>query len=163
MFFVVFVFFFIVCGEDEDFVILILEFVDELIIILWENIIFDVIWEFDKIYVLGGCIIVEFGVILMIQLGIVIKVEVGIGVNVIVFFVVCGGMLIVEGMVDVLIIFIFIVDEIMFEQVVGGDFVSLNFDLDINGFWGGVIVLGSVIIFVFNEVFDGVFEDLSEV
>lgn len=96
-------------------------------------------------------IIVCEGVILIIELGVVIKGGVGIGVDVISLVVVWGVGIMVEGMLELFIVFIFILDEIIFEDIVVGNFGSLNFNLEDVLFWGGVLVFGWVLIFVSND------------
>lgn len=160
MLFVVSALFFTACGEDDDPVTPTPEPVDESTIILRENITSDVTWESDKVYVLGGRITVESGATLTIQPGTVIKAEAGTGANATALLVARGGTLIAEGTADAPIIFTSIADEITPEQVAGGDFASPNLDPDINGLWGGVIVLGNATISASNEDTD---EDLNEV
>lgn len=159
MLFVVSALFFTACGDDDDTMTPTPEPVDESTIILRENITSDATWESDKIYVLGGRITVESGATLTIQPGTVIKAEAGTGANATALLVARGGTLIAEGTADAPIIFTSIADEITPEQVAGGDFASPNLDPDINGLWGGVIVLGNATISASNDND----EDLSEV
>ncbi len=160
MLFVVSALFFTACGDDDDPVTPMPEpEPEESTIILRENITSDATWESDKTYVLGGRITVESGATLTIQPGTVIKAEAGTGANATALLVARGGTLIAEGTADAPIIFTSIADEITPEQVAGGDFASPNLDPDINGLWGGVIVLGNATISASNDND----EDLNEV
>ncbi|MCI4647609.1 hypothetical protein [Phaeodactylibacter sp.] len=160
MLFVVSALFFTACGDDDDQVTPMPEpEPEESTIILRENITSDATWESDKTYVLGGRITVESGATLTIQPGTVIKAEAGTGANATALLVARGGTLIAEGTADAPIIFTSIADEITPEQVAGGDFASPNLDPDINGLWGGVIVLGNATISASNDND----EDLNEV
>jgi hypothetical protein len=106
------------------------------------NIDADETWIAGKTYVLGGRISVTAGACLTIEPGVIIKGEAGTGPNATALLVARGGKLIAEGTADVPIIFTSIADEITPEDVAAGNFESPNLDPDINGLWGGVIVLG---------------------
>jgi hypothetical protein len=67
--------------------------------------------------------------------------------------------LIADGTANAPIIFTSVADEIQPEDVSAGNFGSPNLDPDINGLWGGVIVLGNATISASND--DD--EDISEV
>ncbi|NRA51785.1 MAG: hypothetical protein HRU12_21890, partial [Phaeodactylibacter sp.] len=128
-------------------------------IILRENITEDATWSADKTYVLGGRITVESGATLTIEAGTVIKGEAGTGANATALLIARGGKLNAEGTASAPIIFTSVADEITPENVAAGQFASPNLDPDINGLWGGVIVLGNATISASNASD----EDISEV
>ncbi|KGE87071.1 MAG: hypothetical protein ACE362_10200 [Phaeodactylibacter xiamenensis] len=128
-------------------------------IILRENITEDATWTSDKTWVLGGRITVEAGATLTIQPGTVIKGEAGTGANATALLIARNATLLAEGTANAPIIFTSVADEITPERVASGDFTSPNLDPDINGLWGGVIVLGNATISASNDNDD----DVSEV
>lgn len=103
-----------------------------------ENITVNTTWETGKTYVLGGRISVVSGVTLTIQPGVVIKGEAGTGANATALLIARGGTLLAEGTASQPIIFTSIADEIE-----PGQIASPNLDPDLNGLWGGLIVLGN--------------------
>ncbi len=107
------------------------------------NITSDTTWETGKIYKLGGRIAVEAGATLTIQPGVIVKGEAGTGANSTALLIARGATLNANGSADVPIIFTSVADEITPEDVAAGNFGSPNLDPDINGLWGGVIVLGN--------------------
>lgn len=115
------------------------------------NITQNTTWTSDKVYVLGGRITVVEGVTLTIEPGTVIKGEAGTGANATALLVARGGKLMAEGTADKPIIFTSVADEIMPENIIAGDFGSPNLDPDIDGLWGGVLVLGKAPISASNE------------
>lgn len=117
------------------------------------NITENTTWTTGKTYILGGRIAVTSGVTLTIEKGVIVKGEAGTGANATALLVARGGTLLAEGTADQPIIFTSVADEI-----VPGQIASPNLDPDIDGLWGGVIVLGSGKISASNE--NG---DLSEV
>lgn len=106
------------------------------------NITSDATWVTGKTYILGGRIAVEDGATLTIEAGTVIKGEAGTGVNATALLIARGAKLNAEGTASLPIIFTSIADEITPEQVASGDFASPNLGADVNGLWGGLIVLG---------------------
>lgn len=106
------------------------------------NITSDVTWEKETVYQLGGRITVEDGATLTIEAGTIIKGEAGTGSNATALLIARGGKLMAEGTASEPIIFTTVADEIMPEDIAAGNFESPNLDPDINGLWGGVIVLG---------------------
>lgn len=127
-------------------------------IIVSENISENTTWEKDNVYQLGGRITVLDGATLTIEAGTIIKGEAGSGANATALLVARGGKLMAEGTASAPIIFTSVADEITPEDIAAGDFASPNLDPDINGLWGGVIVLGKAKISASNK--DG---DLSEI
>jgi hypothetical protein len=113
------------------------------------NITEDAVWETGKIYILETRIAVESGATLTIQPGVVVKGEAGTGANATALMVARGGKLMAEGTADAPIIFTSVADEI-----IPGQIASPNLDPDLNGLWGGVIILGSARISASNEGVD---------
>jgi len=106
------------------------------------NISGDVTWTSDKVWILGGRITVLSGATLTIEPGTVIKGQAGTGANSTALLIARGGKLDAEGTASLPIIFTTVADEITPEDVAAGNFASPNLDADVNGLWGGVIVLG---------------------
>ena len=94
-------------------------------------------WTADKTYILGGRIFVLDGGKLTIEAGTIIKGEVGSGPNATALIVARGGQIFANGTAQAPIIFTSVADEIK-----AGEIASPNLDPDINGLWGGLIVLG---------------------
>jgi len=115
------------------------------------NITQNTMWTSDKVYVLGGRITVVDGVTLTIEAGTIIKGEAGTGANATALLVARGGTLLAEGDADAPISFTSVADEIMPEDIAAGNFGSPNLDPDIDGLWGGVLVLGKAPISASNE------------
>ena len=115
------------------------------------NIKTNTTWFSDTVYQLGGRIAVEDGATLTIEPGTVIKGEAGTGANATALLIARGGKIIAEGTPLLPIIFTSVADEISPEQVKTGDFKSPNLDPNINGLWGGVIVLGGATISASNS------------
>lgn len=123
-------------------------------VIVTENITTNTTWSKDNVYQLGGRITVVNGATLTIEAGTIIKGEAGTGSNATALLVARGGQLIAEGTANAPIIFTSVADEISPEQIASGDFRSPNLDADINGLWGGVIILGKARISASNDVGD---------
>jgi hypothetical protein len=128
-------------------------------VLLTANISENTAWTADKTYILGGRITVVNGVTLTIEPGTVIKGQAGTGANATALLIARGGKLMAEGTADAPIIFTSVADEITPADIAAGNFASPNLDPDINGLWGGVIILGSAKISASNEND----EDVSEV
>ncbi|MDR9410738.1 MAG: hypothetical protein RI573_17980 [Balneolaceae bacterium] len=107
------------------------------------NITSDTTWETGKTYILGGRIAVEAGATLTIQGGVIVKGEAGTGANSTALLVARDATLNANGTADAPIIFTSVADEITPDDVASGNFGSPNLDPDIQGLWGGVIVLGN--------------------
>lgn len=106
--------------------------------VITSNISQNTTWETGNVYTLGGRITVLSGVKLTIEPGVIIKGEAGTGPNATALLVARGGTLLAEGTESQPIIFTSIADEIE-----PGQIASPNLDPDLNGLWGGVIVLGN--------------------
>jgi hypothetical protein len=124
-------------GEDPDPVV-----VDDSVVVVSENITGEVTWTSDKTYELAGRIAVVDGATLTIEAGTVIKGQGGTGANATALLVARGGKIMAEGTATSPIIFTTIADKITPEDVAAGRLASPNLDATVNGFWGGVIILG---------------------
>lgn len=111
-------------------------------VVVTQNISANTTWSNDQVYQLGGRIVVLDGVTLTIEKGTVIKGEAGTGANATALIVARGGKLMAEGTATEPIIFTSVADEITPANVQAGEFSSPNLSPDVNGLWGGVIVLG---------------------
>jgi hypothetical protein len=122
-------------------------------IVVTANISQNTTWETGNVYVLAGRITVLSGITLTIEPGVMIKGQAGTGANATALLVARGATLLAEGTSDQPIIFTSVADEIEPGQVE-----SPNLDPDIDGLWGGLIVLGNARISASND--NG---DISEV
>ncbi|MGQ1945531.1 right-handed parallel beta-helix repeat-containing protein [Geofilum sp. OHC36d9] len=120
-------------------------------LVVTENITENTTWTKDHVYELGGRITVVDQATLTIEPGTVIKGQSGTGANATALLVARGGKLMAEGTAAAPIIFTAVNDEITPEDVAAGDFGSPNLDPDVNGLWGGVIILGKSRISASNE------------
>lgn len=102
-----------------------------------ENITSDEVWETGKVYVLGSRITVTEGAELTIEPGVIVKGEAGSGANATALVIARGATIEAVGTPDQPIIFTSIADEIT-----PGMIASPNLDPDIDGLWGGLLVLG---------------------
>jgi len=127
-------------------------------IVVTDNITSDTTWKDGKTYVLGGRITVEAGTTLEIEPGVIIKGEAGTGSNASALLVARDATLLADGSETQPIIFTSVADEITPEDVDAGNFGSPNLDPDIQGLWGGVIVLGNAPISAQNDNGDDVIE-----
>lgn len=132
---------------------------DQTEIRLTSNVTEDTEWTNDKTYILGSRIVVEAGACLTIQPGTVIKGEAGAGPSATVLIIAKGAKIMAEGTSSLPIIFTSVADEITPADVAAGNFASPNLEPNINGLWGGVIVLGNARISASNDNE----EDVSEV
>jgi hypothetical protein len=102
------------------------------------NITTNTTWETGKVYVLTSRITVVSGVTLTIEPGTIIKGQAGTGANATALIIARGGKIMAEGTAAEPIIFTSVADEIQPGQIDGG-----NLDVDLDGLWGGLIVLGN--------------------
>lgn len=110
------------------------------------NITANTTWKTGKVYILQSRIAVVAGVTLTIEPGVVIKGEAGTGANATALIIARGAKLMAEGTASQPIIFTSVADEIM-----PGHIASPNLDPDIDGLWGGLIVLGNARISAASE------------
>ncbi len=110
-------------------------------VIVESNITANTTWTADKIYELATRVTVTGGAELTIEAGTVIKGQPGTGANATALLVARGSKLFANGTADAPIIFTSTADDI-----VPGQIQSPNLAPDVNGLWGGVIVLGNTFI-----------------
>lgn len=115
------------------------------------NITQNTTWTADKVYILGGRITVTSGTTLTIEPGSVIKGEAGAGASATALLVARGAKINAAGTASLPIIFTSVADEISPEDVKDGKYSSPNLDSDLNGLWGGVIILGKARISASNS------------
>lgn len=120
-------------------------------VIVTSNITGEVTWTANNVYQLAGRIVVTSGATLTIEKGTVIKGEAGTGANATALLVARGGKIYAEGTATEPIIFTSVADEITNANILAGNFNSPNLDSDVNGLWGGVIILGSAPISASNS------------
>lgn len=108
------------------------------VITVSSNITSNTTWETGKVYVLANRVAVTSGATLTIQPGVIIKGEAGTGANATALIIARGAKIMAEGTPAKPIIFTSIADEIQPGQVA-----SPNLPTDMNGLWGGLIVLGN--------------------
>ncbi|MEN8927372.1 MAG: hypothetical protein ABF242_01725 [Flavobacteriales bacterium] len=106
------------------------------------NITASTTWTSDKVYQLAGRITVTDGATLTIEPGTVIKGEAGTGANATALLIARGGKLMAIGTAALPIVFTSVADEITNTDLVAGNYGSPNLDSDVDGLWGGVIILG---------------------
>ena len=109
----------------------------------------DVTWETGNTYILAGRIFVNDGATLTIEPGVIVKGEAGTGTNATALVVARGAKLNAQGTASQPIIFTSVADEIE-----PGMIASPNLDSDINGLWGGLILLGRAPISVSSNASD---------
>jgi len=111
---------------------------EETVINVTSNITSDVTWETGKVYILQGRISVEAGATLTIQPGVIVKGSAGSGANASALVVARDATINAVGEVNNPIIFTSFADQIQ-----PGQIISPNLTPDINGLWGGVLILGN--------------------
>ena len=109
----------------------------------WEGILVNTdidsntTWYSDSIYTLQGRISVINGATLTIEPGCLIKAESGIGAVASSLVIARGSKIMAEGTPNAPIIFTSVIDSIQLGQII-----SPNLDEDVQGLWGGVVILG---------------------
>ncbi|MDB4089207.1 hypothetical protein N9544_06240 [Flavobacteriales bacterium] len=120
-------------------------------IIITSNITNSTTWTNDNVYQLGGRITVTDGATLTIEAGTIIKGEAGTGANATALLIARGGKLMANGTETLPIIFTSVADEITTAHLTAGNFASPNLNSDVDGLWGGVIILGKAPISASNS------------
>lgn len=110
---------------------------EETTVYVSSNISEDTTWETGKVYVLQSRIAVLENVTLTIQPGVIVKGEAGAEANATALLITRGATLMAEGTADSPIIFTSVADEIM-----PGEIASPNLGSEMNGLWGGLLILG---------------------
>lgn len=109
----------------------------------WEGILVNMdidsntTWYSDSIYTLQGRISVINGATLTIQPGCLIKAQSGVGAVASSLVIARGSKIMAEGTAGAPIIFTSVIDSIGV-----GELESPNLDADVQGLWGGVVILG---------------------
>lgn len=103
-----------------------------------ENVTANTTWESGKTYILQSRIAVTGGATLTIEPGTVVKGEAGSGANATALIIARGSKIMAEGTASSPIIFTSTAD-----QLVPGQIESPNLSNDLDGLWGGLIVLGN--------------------
>lgn len=135
------------CGNDNDSPLIIDEEVPVTVVTKAGIIKVNETWTADKIYILGGKVVVDEGITLTIEAGTIIKGAEGQGSLASALIIDQGGKLIAEGTSAKPIIFTSILDNIQIGQKAG-----TNLTIADNGLWGGLIVLGKAPISVSGDV-----------
>jgi len=130
------------CDDDDD----VTPIIEETEFTITTNITENTTWETGNVYILGGRIAVTNGVTLTIEPGVIVKGQAGTGTNATALLIARGGKLMAEGTATQPIIFTSVADEIE-----PGQIASPNLDSDLNGLWGGLIVLGKAPISVSGD------------
>lgn len=102
-----------------------------------DNISGNVTWETGKIYILEGRISVLSGATLTIQPGVIVKGREGSESNATALIIARGAKLYAEGTATSPIIFTSVSD-----QIIPGQIESPNLEPNMNGLWGGLLILG---------------------
>lgn len=102
------------------------------------NITSSTTWTTGKTYVLTTRVAVTSGATLTIQPGVIVKGDAGTGANATALIIARGAKIMAEGTATSPIIFTSIADKI-----VPGQIASPNLSSDLDGLWGGLIVLGN--------------------
>lgn len=110
------------------------------------NITSNTTWSNDSIYVLASRVTVESGATLTIEPGCIIKGRAGTGANATALVIARGAQLMAEGTSASPIIFTSEADQITLGQIQ-----SPNLTADLNGLWGGLLILGNARISADNE------------
>ena len=110
---------------------------EETTVFVSSNISEDTTWETGKVFVLQSRIAVLEGVTLTIEPGVIVKGEAGAEANATALMITRGATLMAEGTADSPIIFTSVADEIM-----PGEIASPNLGSEMNGLWGGLLILG---------------------
>lgn len=94
-------------------------------------------WEAGNVYTLATRVAVTDGATLTIEPGVIVKGKAGTGTNATALIIARGSKIMAEGTASSPIIFTSTADEIM-----PGDISSPNLAADLDGLWGGIIILG---------------------
>ncbi|SNS53432.1 hypothetical protein SAMN05421640_0559 [Ekhidna lutea] len=136
------------CGEDDTTTIEVPvnELEGGLGVLVENNITANTTWSADSVYVLTGRIAVEAGSTLTIEAGTIIKGQAGTGANATALIIARGATINAQGTSSAPIIMTSVADEIE-----PGQIDSPNLSDDVDGLWGGLIVLGNATISVSGD------------
>jgi hypothetical protein len=111
-------------------------------VIVTSNITTNTTWDAKKVWILGGRITVTSGATLTIEPGTIIKGEAGQEAAATCLLIARGGKINAAGTATKPIIFTTIADKLSIADVAAGKFASPNLSPELNGTWGGLIILG---------------------
>lgn len=136
------------CGDDDgggttEVIVEVKVLENGLGVLVKDNITSDVTWVSDSVYLLSDRIAIESGATLTIEAGTIIKGRPGTGANATALIVAQGATLEAAGTANAPIIFTSESDFISPSDIAGGAFDSPNLADDVDGLWGGLIVLGN--------------------
>lgn len=111
-------------------------------VIVTSNITTNTTWSASKVWILGGRITVTSGATLTIEPGTIIKGEAGQEAAATCLLIARGGKINATGTATKPIIFTTIADKLSIADIAAGKFASPNLSPELNGTWGGLIILG---------------------
>jgi hypothetical protein len=111
-------------------------------VVVTSNITANTTWDANKVWILGGRITVTSGATLTIEPGTIIKGQAGIGASATALLIARGGKINAAGTAAKPIIFTTVADKLSIADVAAGKFASPNLSPELNGLWGGLIILG---------------------
>jgi len=111
-------------------------------VVVTSNITTNTTWDAKKVWILGGRIFVTSGATLTIEPGTIIKGEAGAGASATALVIARGGKINAAGTATKPIIFTSIADKLSIADIAAGKFASPNLLPEVNGLWGGLIILG---------------------
>ncbi|NJO88264.1 MAG: hypothetical protein HC831_04300 [Chloroflexia bacterium] len=112
-------------------------------------------WETGKVYILEKRTAVVAGATLTIEPGVIVKGAAGTGANATALIIARGGKIMAEGTATQPIIFTSVADNIL-----PGQIESPNLSPDLDGLWGGLLVLGKAKISVSGDAVEKAIEGL---
>ena len=124
-------------------------------VIVTSNITASTTWTKDKVYILAGRVAVTSGNTLTIEAGTVIKGQAGSGANATALIIARGAKIMAEGTPTMPIIFTSVADEIK-----TGEIASPNMDNNVDGLWGGLIMLGKAPASLSGDVVEAAIEGI---
>jgi hypothetical protein len=124
-------------------------------VIVTSNITASTTWTKDKVYVLAGRIAVTSGNTLTIEAGTVIKGQAGSGANATALIIARGAKIMAEGTPTMPIIFTSVADEIK-----SGEIASPNMDPNVDGLWGGLMIMGKAPVSLSGDVVEAAIEGI---
>ena len=111
-------------------------------VVVTSNISTNTTWDAKTVWILGGRITVLSGATLTIEPGTIIKGEAGQEAAATCLLIARGGKINAAGTATKPIIFTTIADKLSIADVAAGKFASPNLSPELNGTWGGLIILG---------------------
>ncbi len=124
-------------------------------VIVTTNVTASTTWTKDKVYILAGRIAVTAGNTLTIEAGTVIKGQAGSGANATALIIARGAKIMAEGTPTMPIIFTSVADEIK-----SGQIASPNMDPNVDGLWGGLLIMGKAPCSLSGDVVESAIEGI---